>query len=102
MTVIVTRDVAYRFRGFLASVMLEIGPGVYTAPRMSVAVRERVWIVLKEWFDELGGGSIVMTWEDGRKASGQGVDVLGQPPIDLVDHEGVILAKREATFPGKP
>ena len=35
MVVIVTRDVADRFRGFLASCMLEIAPGVYTAPRMS-------------------------------------------------------------------
>lgn len=32
MTVVVTRDVPDRFRGFLVSVMLEIAPGVYTAP----------------------------------------------------------------------
>ncbi|MEL6317336.1 MAG: type I-E CRISPR-associated endoribonuclease Cas2e, partial [Pseudomonadota bacterium] len=31
MTVIVTRDVAPRIRGFLASLALEIAPGVYTA-----------------------------------------------------------------------
>ena len=42
MTVVVTRNVAPRFRGFLASVMLEIAPGVYTAPEMSKGVRERV------------------------------------------------------------
>lgn len=35
MTVIVTRDVAQRFRGFLSSVMLEIAPGVYTSPTMT-------------------------------------------------------------------
>src|SRR5271166_2557028 len=51
MTVVVTRNVAPRFRGFLASVMLEIAPGVYTAPRMTKAVRERVWAALGEWFD---------------------------------------------------
>ena len=32
MCVIVTRDVPMRFRGFLASCMLEIAPGVYTQP----------------------------------------------------------------------
>ena len=50
MTVVVTRDVAPRFRGFLASCMLEIGPGVYTAPRMNAGVRERVWAVMQEWY----------------------------------------------------
>jgi CRISPR-associated endoribonuclease Cas2 subtype I-E len=42
--------------------MLEIAPGVYTAPKMNRAVRERVWAVLEKWFYELGGGGIVMTW----------------------------------------
>ena len=63
MVVVVTRDVADRYRGFLASAMLEIAPGVYTAPRMSKGVRERVWAVLADWFGALGGGSIVMTWQ---------------------------------------
>ena len=44
LVVIVTRDVAYRYRGFLASVMLEVAPAVYISPRMSPAVRGRVWI----------------------------------------------------------
>lgn len=39
LVVIVTRDVAYRYRGFLASVMLEVAPAVYISPRMSPAVR---------------------------------------------------------------
>lgn len=42
MVVIVTRDVADRFRGFLASAMLKIAPGVYTAPRMNAGVREQL------------------------------------------------------------
>lgn len=94
MTVVVTRDVADRFRGFLASCMLEIGPGVYTAPRMSAAVRERVWAVLTEWFAELGGGSIVMTWPDSRLTGGQAVCTLGSPPIELIDIDGVVLSVR--------
>ena len=42
MTVVVTRNVPGRYRGFLASCMLEVAPGVYTNPGMTRAVRERV------------------------------------------------------------
>ena len=94
MTIVVTRDVAPRIRGFLASCMLELAPGVYTSPRLSSRVRERIWTVIAEWFLELGGGSIVMTWQDSRHPSGQVVRVLGTPPVELVDQEGVILSKR--------
>lgn len=44
-TMVVTRDVEDRYRGFLTSVMLEIAPGVYVSPQMSQGVRERVWSV---------------------------------------------------------
>ena len=98
MTVIVTRDVAPRIRGFLASCMIEIAPGVYTSPRLSTPVRERVWAVIAEWFDELGGRCIVMTWQDPRAPSGQTVRVIGEPPVELVDHDGVILSRRTGTF----
>jgi len=40
---VITRDVEMRYRGFLGSTMLELAPGVYASPRMSQAVRERVW-----------------------------------------------------------
>lgn len=98
MTVIVTRDVAPRIRGFLASCMIEIAPGVYTSPRLSAPVRERVWAVIAEWFQELGGRCIVMTWQDPRAPSGQTVRVIGEPPVELVDHDGVILSRRPGTF----
>lgn len=91
MVVIVTRDVADRFRGFLASVALEIAPGVYTAPRMSKAVRERVWTVLADWFDGLGGGSILMTWRDPAEPCGQGLRVLGLPPRTFVELDGLVV-----------
>lgn len=94
MTVVVTRDVAPRFRGFLASSMLEIEPGVYTSPDMSVAVRERVWRVLTEWFGELGGGSIIMTWRDPQASAGQNLAVLGIPPMSLIEQDGMILVRR--------
>ena len=48
LTLIVTRDVPGRYRGFLASVMPEVAPGVYVAPDLSKGVRERVWAVLAD------------------------------------------------------
>jgi CRISPR-associated protein Cas2 len=91
MTVVVTRDVAYRFRGFLASCMLEIAPGVYTSSDMNPRVRERIWEVLQQWFFDIGGGSIVMTWSDPKSSTGQGVSILGLPPINLVNYDGMVL-----------
>jgi CRISPR-associated protein Cas2 len=95
MTVVVTRDVEPRYRGFLSSVMLEIAPGVYTGPRMTKAVRERVWRVLAEWHGALRRGAIVMTWRDPSAAGGQRVLVLGEAPRELVDADGVLLVRRE-------
>jgi len=96
MTVIVTRNVSDRVRGFLASSMLEVGPGVYTGFRQSPAVRERIWSVLEDWFTVEIGASIVMVWNDPNTPGGQAVKVLGVPPVELVEVDGIILAKRPA------
>lgn len=93
MTVVVLRDVAPRFAGFLASCMLEIAPGVYTAPRMTAGVRDRVWSVLEEWFDTLGGGGVLMTWNDASTAAGQSIRTLGIPARVLVDVDGFVLTR---------
>lgn len=97
MTIVVTLDVAPRFRGFLTSCMLEIAPGVYTAPRMSKGVRSRVWEVLQGWHDELDTGRIVMTWPDSGHPGGQAVQFLGTPIRDLHDADGIFLARRDYT-----
>lgn len=93
MTVVVTRNVPDRIRGFLASSMLEVGPGVYTGARLSVAVRERIWGVLEEWFPE-EDSSIVMVWTDRKIPGGQAVRVLGLPPINLVELDGIVISHR--------
>lgn len=94
MTVVVTRDVEPRYRGYLASVMLEIAPGVYTAPYLTKGVRDRVWTTLRDWYAQLGRGTIVMTWRSPGASGGQAVQTLGEPPRTLIDHEGVLLVKR--------
>ena len=93
MTVIVTVNVEARYRGFLASAMLEIAPGVYTAPNMTAGIRERIWDVLAQWYGQLGQGSIVMTWRNPEAAGEQEVRTLGEAPKEIVDAEGVYLVK---------
>ncbi len=95
MTVVVTRNVPDRIRGFLASSMLEVGPGVYTGSRLSVAVRDRIWDVLDEWFPGIES-SIVMVWTDKKVPGGLSVKVLGFPPIDLVEIDGIVLSCRKS------
>lgn len=94
MTVVVTRNVSARVRGFLASVMLELAPGVYSAPRISPAVRDRIWDVLNDWFPNEQEASIIMIWPEREIPGGQAVRTLGCPPIDFVNVDGLILARR--------
>ena len=93
MTVIVTINVEARYRGFLASAMLEVAPGVYTAPAMTHGIRERVWDVVARWHNELRNGSILMTWRDTRASGQQQIRTLGTPPKDIVDADGVYLVR---------
>ncbi len=94
MTVIVTRNVSGRMRGFLASSMLEMAPGVYSAPKMSPAVRERVWNVLTEWFTAEQGASVTLLWADKNQPGGQNARTLGLPPTKLVDLDGLLVTHR--------
>ena len=93
MTVVVTINVAARFRGFLASTMLEIAPGVYTSPDMTKGIRRRVWEVLSRWHAELQKGSIVMTWREPSAVGGQRIRLLGEAPKEIVDADGIYLVK---------
>ena len=94
MTVVVTRDVESRYRGFLASAMLEVAPGVYVSPDLSTAVRERIWTVVEDWFTTLGNGAIAMIWRDGAVAGRVAMRHLGDPPKEIRDADGVLLVKR--------
>ena len=93
MTVVVTVNVEARYRGFLASAMLEIAPGVYTSPQMTSGIRERIWDVLSRWYYELGQGSVVMTWRDAAAVGEQRIRTLGEAPKEIVDADGVYLVK---------
>ena len=94
LCVVVTRNVEMRYRGFLGSIMLEASAGVYVSPRMSQSVRKRTWKVLQEWHATLQDGSIVMLWRDTTAPGGICIKTLGEPPKDVVEHEGALLVRR--------
>lgn len=104
LTVVITRDVEDRYRGFLGSAMLELAPGVYAQPRMSAGVRGRIWAVVAEWHARLRRGSIVMCWAETSAAGGLGLATLGEPAKDIVAHDAVLLVCRAAATvrPGEP
>ena len=102
LTLVVTRDVAARYRGFLASVMPELAPGVYVSPDLSAAVRERVWTVVVGWWEHLPGSSVLMAYPD-RDAPGRlAVRTLGLPPVELDVLDGLRVAVRRAPTEEKP
>lgn len=96
MTIAVTRDVAQRVRGFLASTMSEIAPGVYAAPRLNPQVRQRILAVLHEWQAELGGG-VTLMWEQKSAVGGLGLATIGAPARELVELDGLFLSRTELT-----
>lgn len=97
MTLVVTRNVLERVRGFLASCMCEVAPGVYTAPRMTARVREQIWQVLSDWFEDDADSGITMTWPDAKQVGGQAFLFLGSPKSELYEHDGLFLVRNELT-----
>ncbi len=94
LVTIVTRDVLDRFHGFLASVMLEIAPNVFVAPRMNKGVRERTWKIVADWHAQEPRGSLVMIWRDLNEVGGIGISHLGTPSRELVEMDGMWLTRR--------
>lgn len=94
LVVIVTRDVAERYRGFLGSVMLEVAPTAYISPRMNPGIRNRVWNVLSDWHRSEPRGSLVMVWRDMKQTGGVGIATLGSAPRQLIDIDGLWLVRK--------
>ena len=96
-TTIITRNAPPRFRGLLASCACEIAPGVFVAPKMSRAVRERVCRILESWFPLGADYSIILTWPDPKAPGGLNLFLLGTPPYEVVDHFGFALTRTDLT-----
>ncbi|APH54997.1 Hypothetical protein GbCGDNIH9_1699 [Granulibacter bethesdensis] len=93
-TLVITRDVEARYRGYLTSIMLELSAGVYLSPQLSSAVRERTWAVLSEWYSELRRGAIVLAWPDAKSPGGMAIRTLGDAPKEIIDADGVLLVRK--------
>ena len=97
-TVAVTRNLPGRFRGFLASCMLEVAPGVYVSPSLKKAVRERIWEVMQKWATLVPeDGGLLLLWRDRDAPSGLSMRTLGWPRQRIVSHEGLWLTVRDLT-----
>ncbi|MNU42822.1 putative ssRNA endonuclease [compost metagenome] len=96
MTVIITRDVEERYRGFILSCMPEIAPGVYASSNLNQGIRERLWAVVWDWHAQIGRGSISMIHEDRTSPSGLHIRSVGEPAKELIDFDGFYVSlKRE-------
>ncbi|MDY3868957.1 MAG: type I-E CRISPR-associated endoribonuclease Cas2e [Pyramidobacter sp.] len=94
MTVVITNNVPAKYRGFLASCMLELAPGVYSHPKMSAGIRDRLWKVLEKWYYERHiDCSVMLIWQDTSQPGGQGIKTLGLPQRTVLDYDGVLLSK---------
>lgn len=99
LTVLITRDVADRYRGFLSSAMLELAPGVYASPILNARAREKVWAVVSDWYAQLGDGSLTLVYPDKHAEGGLVVRSLGTPPRMPVRLDGVLLSCRVNQMP---
>ena len=96
LTIIITRDVQERYRGYLRSAMLEIDAGVFVSAQLNRDVRDRLWKVLKDWFQVLQRGSIVMIWRDKEVSSNIGLRTLGTSRRDIINIHDFLLTRRES------
>ena len=95
-TMIATRDVLPRVRGFLASCFLEVSSGVYFSNQINPKVRQRILDVLMEWYEEKPQGGVVILWPNNEVEGGLEYKVIGQAPRELVNLNGVIVGLKRS------
>lgn len=95
MVIVIICDLPDRFRGFLASHMLEVGQSVFVSPHMNRRVRERIWDVVADWYRACSSGSLLLCWSDPAEPGGVGLRSCGLTPRQLVEVDGLYLTRRE-------
>lgn len=94
LTVVISRDVEDRYRGYLASAMLEASAGVYVSDRLTARARDTLWDTLARWHTQLGRGSLQMLYADAKADGGIGLRSLGTPARQAVRLDGLLLMHR--------
>lgn len=95
MIVVVTRNVSPRMRGFLASTMLELAPGVYVGANISAGVRERIWETVSQWFPHEHEASVVMVYPDAAAPGHLAARFLGVPPLAIELIDGLVVTRKQ-------
>ena len=94
LTVVITRDVEDRYRGLLASMMLEAAPGVYVSRSLNARSRESLWKIVVDWHATLQRGSATMLFADAKEDGGIAVRNVGAPARRAVRIDGALLMHR--------
>lgn len=94
LTVVITRDVEERYRGFLSSVLLEAAPGVYVSRALTTRARDDIWRVVRDWHMHLQRGSVTMLFSDNKEDGGIAVRSAGVPSRRPVRLDGTLLMHR--------
>ncbi len=97
LTVLITRDVEDRYRGFLASAMLEASAGVYVSKGLTPRARDKIWKVVADWHATLNRGSLTLLYADAACPGGLAVKILGAPTRRPVPIDGTLLMFRVST-----
>jgi CRISPR-associated protein Cas2 len=101
MTVFSTTNVSGRVRGILASVALELAPGVYVAPKLNKRTLTSILDTLRNWFQyESNDASIAVVWRDTSAIGGISHIVFGASPIEICDLDGLLVSHRVAAVRG--
>ena len=95
LTLVITRDVNSRYRGFLRSAMAEIASGIYVSTQLNSDARDRLYEVIREWHETLNSGSITMIWRDKDAAADIGIRCLGTTQKDFCDVDGFLLTRKK-------
>jgi CRISPR-associated protein Cas2 len=94
LTVVITRDVEDRYRGLLASAMLEASAGVYFSNGLSARARDKLWGIVSDWHGQLTRGSLTMLFADSSSDGGVSVRSVGLPARRPVRLDGALLMHR--------
>ena len=94
LTVVITRDVEDRYRGLLASAMLEASAGVYFSNGLSARARDKLWGIVSDWHLQLARGSLTMLFADSASDGGVAVQSLGSPTRRPIRLDGALLMHR--------
>jgi len=85
-----------RVHGFLRSCMLNPHPGVYVSVSLDAGSRDRIWDILRGWWEAEPAGTILMMYRDKSRPMGVAFRSLGAPRRTIVEHDGVWMLLRKA------